>query len=65
MSRFKTIIRIALVASVMLFAAGVPASARTVAERTQAEITKQEQHRLPTFWHWMLKKLSRYAMAAN
>jgi hypothetical protein len=49
----------------MLIAAGPPASARTESARTQAEITKQEQQGLPTFWRWLLKKLSRYAMAAN
>jgi hypothetical protein len=65
-SRLKTTIRIALIAIVMLVAAGMPAAARTAARRAQVtQVTSYEQSQLITFWQWLLKNLSRYAMAAN
>jgi hypothetical protein len=66
-SRLKTAVQIALIAVVMLMAAGTPAAARTAAGRQQhaTQVTRYEQYRLTTLWRWLMKNLSRYAMAAN
>lgn len=63
-SRHKTI-QIVLVAATLLLAAGTPAAARGVDGRAKARVTKQEQHRTPTFMRWLKMQLKRYAMAAN
>jgi hypothetical protein len=63
-SRHKTI-QIVLVAATLLLAAGTPAAARGVDGHARARVTKQEQHRTPTFMRWLKMQLKRYAMAAN
>lgn len=65
MTRHKTTIQTLLVAAVLLLAAGTPAQARNVAGRTTQEVTRYEKHQAPTLWRWLVKRLSRYAMAAN
>lgn len=65
MSRFKTTVRWALVAVVMGLAAGTPAAARTTAARDQAHIGRQEKQSQPSVWRSLVKRFSRYAMAAN
>jgi hypothetical protein len=63
-SRHKTI-QIVLVAATLLLAAGTPAAARGVDGRAKIRVTKQEQHRMPSFMRWIKWQLKRYAMAAN
>jgi hypothetical protein len=68
-SRFKKAVFM-LVAAVMLLAAGVPASAETVAGKQRAEISAESIRKpmtaLPSWWRSMWAKFkSRYAMAAN
>jgi hypothetical protein len=53
------------VAATLLLAVGTPAAARGVEGRAKARVTKQEQHRMPSFMRWFKGQLKRYAMAAN
>jgi hypothetical protein len=68
-SRLKNTIQVVLVAVTLLLAVGTPASARTVAGRARAaQISETESYRMmPTtsLWRWLMKRFSRYAMAAN
>ena len=64
-SRHKSSIQIVLVAATLLLAAGTPAAARGAEGRAKARVTKQEQHKAPSFLRWMQAQLKRYAMPAN
>jgi hypothetical protein len=65
-SRHKSKIQMFVVVMVLLTAVAAPVQARTTAGRAQPRVTKYEKKpSLPSWFRWMVKRLSRYAMAAN
>ena len=66
MSNVKVKLKIVLLAMALVMAAGSPAQALPFgAKHASARVSTQSQHQTAPWWKFLIKKLARYAMAAN